>query len=102
MQERDCDDIAVSKEVQDALAPQTPVQAKLGLVQGLAPSASGAKGFRSILVFDEAAQNHRLPDERFSRSLGTLWSVRHCPRDLHSLRGLTFIARSMLWPDCRA
>ena len=59
---------------------------------------SGAK-----IAFDEAAPTNRLPGERFSRSAGrSVWSVRHSPRDLHSLRSLTFIARSMLGPECRA
>ena len=58
-------DIAVSKEVQDVLSLQTPVQAKPRLVSRTAPSASGAK---VSITFDEAAPKNRLPDERFSRS----------------------------------
>ena len=45
------------------------VQAELWLVPRMAPRQV-VRRFRSILVFDEAAPRGRLPDERFSPSVG--------------------------------
>ena len=68
-------DNVVSKEVQDVLAPQTPVQAEPWLVPRMAPSASGAKVSITSRVrrgIAEASPRGRLPDERSSRSVGRI------------------------------
>ena len=70
------------------------------LVPRMAPSASGAKvSSINSRVRRRSAKQSAARRALFSSSW-TLWSVRHCPRDLHSLKGgLTFIARSMLGPE---